>query len=470
MGVAKSILKFGGKVEPLAFQPKAKDESNKLRRKNSLHEAIIEYLDFMDQGDKGVKQMVEEARLRAMIAADKKEKPEDPRVAGLNVVANQVRAGNMRTLRGQITNHFKTINRRFQAKHALNSLLHICAIEAYLPMIKIIFDDTTRIPADREVPILVDSKNQRGRTPLHLAFGPPTLTWNASKLGMEADGKTPKSVMPEGITMQSDWVKPGDLGARRMVVRTLIKEGADYESRDILEFTPLHYASVWGWEDCVQELIDMDADLAPITSTGQTPLMMACGRGHLKVVRLLLNEGDGESADLEAVDSMGDTALMCAIRRGHFPTVLVLVEVFGANVDAANFAKETPLLLACGQNSLDMVNLLLDFEVEPDPAAFELLRGQVAVLIRQRLAFEAGDLDGDDPNAKQARVRSGGHGAWVQYKEVKPGRKKVKKGTKEPVFYYNTVTRVTTRQRPPDFKRDMLHVPKKAMYGMHFYH
>jgi ankyrin repeat protein len=50
----------------------------------------------------------------------------------------------------------------------------------------------------------------------------------------------------------------------------------------------------------------MDADLAPITSTGTTPLMMACSRGHLKVVALLLADQGGASAEIEARDAQGD--------------------------------------------------------------------------------------------------------------------------------------------------------------------
>lgn len=76
-----------------------------------------------------------------------------------------------------------------------------------------------------------------------------------------------------------------------------------------MEFAPLHYACLWGWDDCVQEFINQDADLASITSTGMTPLMMACSRGHLKVVTLLMGEGNGESAELEATDAQGGRVL-----------------------------------------------------------------------------------------------------------------------------------------------------------------
>jgi len=56
----------------------------------------------------------------------------------------------------------------YQGKHALNTLLHISSREGYWRMVTTIFDDRTRIPADRDVPILVDARNQRGRTPLHV--------------------------------------------------------------------------------------------------------------------------------------------------------------------------------------------------------------------------------------------------------------------------------------------------------------
>ena len=52
--------------------------------------------------------------------------------------------------------------------------------------------------------------------------------------------------------------------------------------RDIMEFTSLHYACIWGWDDVVEAIMGMDADLAAITSLGMTPLMFACSRGHLK--------------------------------------------------------------------------------------------------------------------------------------------------------------------------------------------
>ena len=123
---------------------------------------------------------------------------------------------------------------------------------------------------------------------------------------------------------------------------------------------------------------------------GGTPLHYACWRGHLKVVKLLLSEEEGEAAEVEAQDSQGDTALLLAIRRGSVPIASLLVETFDANVNVENFKKDTPLMAACAINNLDIVNLLLDNNVERDPAAFEMLRGVTAAMIRKRLEIESG--------------------------------------------------------------------------------
>lgn len=99
MGQAQ--IKFGAKVAPINFAPKAKDESNKLRRKNSLFEEIVDYLNHFDE-DGSVQELVDDALLKSLSQADKKEVFDDPRVAGLNKIADEVRAGNNRTLRNQV--------------------------------------------------------------------------------------------------------------------------------------------------------------------------------------------------------------------------------------------------------------------------------------------------------------------------------------------------------------------------------
>ena len=184
--------------------------------------------------------------------------------------------------------------------------------QAYADMVFTIFDDRTRPPADRIVPIAVDSKNDRGRVPLHLVFSPPQNTYNGKLYGLSKDGTRPDCRRPEGIMIESDWSKPGDEKARRKVAIQLVEEGADVATPDFHDFRPLHYASFWGWLDVVEALLKAEADVGPVTTTGETPVMLACERGHTKVVELLLEEG-GQEAGIESKNARGETPLMLAV-------------------------------------------------------------------------------------------------------------------------------------------------------------
>lgn len=80
-----------------------------------------------------------------------------------------------------------------------------------------------------------------------MAFQPPNASYNGVTHGLEPSALKANAPRPEGVTMDTDWVRPGDIKFRRKIVKTLIAEGADYEARDIMDFVPLHYASLWGF-------------------------------------------------------------------------------------------------------------------------------------------------------------------------------------------------------------------------------
>ena len=191
------------------------------------------------------------------------------------------------------------------------------------------------------------------------------------------------------------------------------------------------------------------------------------------MVKLLLSEEEGEAAEIEARDSQGDTALLLAIRRGSVPIASLLVETYDANVNVENFKKDTPLMAACAINNLDIVNLLLDNNVERDPAAFEMLRGVTATSIRKRLEIESGTYK--EAKRGQRPTRSA-VGCWVLYIEKPMNgtdalvQKKQRIRAKAKYFYYNYVSRRCQRIMPEDYEVDRLHIPREATYGLNFYH
>ena len=91
---------------------------------------------------------------------------------------------------------------------------------------------------------------------------------------------------------------------------------------------------------------------------------MACGNGHLEVVRLLLEKG----ADINSRNLFGETSLDIACYKGHLEIVRLLLER-GADMGAQK-AKQTPhqtsLHFACSASHFDVVQLLLEKGADKD--------------------------------------------------------------------------------------------------------
>ncbi|OPL07303.1 hypothetical protein AM593_04355, partial [Mytilus galloprovincialis] len=77
----------------------------------------------------------------------------------------------------------------------------------------------------------------------------------------------------------------------------LIENGADVDSKNEEEQTPLHLAADNGRTNCVRELLSADHSAAnDEDENSNTPLHLAALSGHSKVANLLLTNGADVSA------------------------------------------------------------------------------------------------------------------------------------------------------------------------------
>ncbi|KAL7944010.1 hypothetical protein V8C42DRAFT_327507 [Trichoderma barbatum] len=172
-----------------------------------------------------------------------------------------------------------------------------------------------------------------------------------------------------------------------------------------LDFTALHYAALEDRTEALEQLLNQGVDIEGEDAQGATPLLLACLRGHVGTVQMLLNRG--ANPDHVAVESSRYRALHIAASSGNGTHVQILREArasenarldaprdthllrravldpqrnsrylevartlleFGADVNAKNDHGKTPLHIAFEiENQGDkMVQLLLDFGANLD--------------------------------------------------------------------------------------------------------
>ncbi len=223
----------------------------------------------------------------------------------------------------------------------------------------------TRDDLDTIVPLLLDhgldvnTKNRNGKTALQLAcfWGNLDVVKHLIQRGANIHEvtKAKEALLAE---VMSGGTSPLTPGQHPELVRLLIENGADVNTRDGFGDTVLMFACEQGHLDLADFLLDRGADINQVNNhifKGRTALMAAARAGRVEAVKLLL----AHDAEVNAADSPKETALVKAAYCGHAEVVGILLE-HGADIHARDIWGNTPLLHAARGGRTRILELLLD--------------------------------------------------------------------------------------------------------------
>ncbi len=122
--------------------------------------------------------------------------------------------------------------------------------------------------------------------------------------------------------------------------------------------TPLMYACRKGHVEVVRELLDLGASIDLVSSLGRTALLEAIAQNHEEIVGVLLDRNELDLNSINLKDH-SRSALMIAANLGHFSIVARLLEHKEVTVNQQDSDGLTALSLACLKHSFLTVKLLL---------------------------------------------------------------------------------------------------------------
>ena len=143
---------------------------------------------------------------------------------------------------------------------------------------------------------------------------------------------------------------------RKEVVRALLNERIDVNTRQPDGATALHWAAHWDDLDTATLLLQAGADANAVNEFGVMPLYLACMNGSAAMVGAFLSAG----ADSNAALLSGETPLMTCARTGSADAVTALL-ARGAHMDATERERgQTAPMWAAAEGHPEVVRVLLE--------------------------------------------------------------------------------------------------------------
>lgn len=249
------------------------------------------------------------------------------------------------------------------------------------------------------VDLLLKAKNSN-ITSRDATYGRSALSW-ASENGHATVVESLLHQVPKYKVVLRDWSS---------MLSTIIN------AKDILDRTPLLYASIHGHTSIVEMLIEKGANVNCEDGYGQTPLAWAVHNGNETTVELLLQRGakhDSKAKRLESKDSKGRTALLRAAGHGHEAVATMLVER-GADIEAKDKDGRTPLIHAVISGHAAVATMLVEQSADVEskdkngqtPLIHSACFGHTAIasmLLERGADVEPKDKDGRTPLTHAAR-------------------------------------------------------------------
>ena len=147
----------------------------------------------------------------------------------------------------------------------------------------------------------------------------------------------------------------------KSAVKTLLKKGADPNKGDDSGSTPLMAASYKGFKDIVELLLKCKARVNDRHKKGTTALYLASDNCHTEVVRILLeNVADPNLTELV---SKKWSPLMVACEKGNIELVLLLLQ-YKAKINLQAVDGSTALHIATRKGHKEIVKALIDANVD----------------------------------------------------------------------------------------------------------
>ncbi|KAF3063839.1 Serine/threonine-protein phosphatase 6 regulatory ankyrin repeat subunit B [Daldinia childiae] len=149
------------------------------------------------------------------------------------------------------------------------------------------------------------------------------------------------------------------------IVRMLLEAGANVDARTTNDNTPLHYAlyssKIESNDACLRTLLEFSPELDFQDRQGDTALNCLVKTTPVLSVRLLLNAG----ADPEIPNDEDLTPIFHAIQMQNFDVAQFLIKK-GVSINFSAGEIGGPIHLACKENSLDLIDVLIKHGADVD--------------------------------------------------------------------------------------------------------